>query len=226
MAKTGKVSARTYLVGATKGGTGKSTLAVNFVVWLAKRGRTVLLVDTDQQGSATAWCHLRAMAGVTPAIPLAILDGEDIGQQIRDIGIGFDDVVIDVGGYNSIELHAALEVAHVMITPARSGFFDFHALTQLNPEIGKIRRTKNRKLKTFLVLNGMSTNARAKDEPKLRASVGSLNEFTTLEPFVRLRSAFMDSIPDGKAVLEHSPRNRKAIAEINAVFQEVFNHGH
>lgn len=225
MAKRKTTTARTYLVGGLKGGTGKSTFALNLAVWLAKKDRNVLLADTDEQGSVTSWAHLRAAKGVRPGISIASLDGEDVGQHIMEIGVGFDDVVIDVGGYNSVELHAALEVADVLLTPARAGYFDYHSLTLLNPAIVNIRRTKNKKLQTFLVLNGMSTNARAKDEPKLRASVSNLEGFNTLNPFVRLRGAIMESIPDGKSVLEHKPRNSKAISEIEAVFNEVFNHG-
>jgi chromosome partitioning protein len=38
-----------------KGGVGKSTVAVNLAAALAERGERVLVVDTDAQGTATAW---------------------------------------------------------------------------------------------------------------------------------------------------------------------------
>src|SRR3954453_14422285 len=42
-----------------KGGSGKTTLAVHLAVALGASGRRVALIDTDPQGSATAWYGLR-----------------------------------------------------------------------------------------------------------------------------------------------------------------------
>ncbi|MCX5641666.1 MAG: ParA family protein, partial [Candidatus Omnitrophica bacterium] len=44
-----------------KGGTGKTTIAVNLAVMYAKakNGSGVLLVDADSQGSAKAWASIR-----------------------------------------------------------------------------------------------------------------------------------------------------------------------
>ena len=54
-------------VGNTKGGTGKTTLAVQLAIGLARAGRDVLLVDGDAQGSAQIAIARRAEAGVKPA---------------------------------------------------------------------------------------------------------------------------------------------------------------
>ena len=42
-------------VGNLKGGTGKTTIAVNLACALRDADRTVALVDADPQGSATDW---------------------------------------------------------------------------------------------------------------------------------------------------------------------------
>jgi cellulose biosynthesis protein BcsQ len=47
-------------VGNTKGGVGKTTLAVNLAVALALAGRDLLLVDGDEQGTALTFTELRA----------------------------------------------------------------------------------------------------------------------------------------------------------------------
>ena len=44
---------KVYAVSNQKGGTGKSTLSVNIAIGLARRGKKVLLIDDDSQGSAS-----------------------------------------------------------------------------------------------------------------------------------------------------------------------------
>ena len=46
---------RIIAVGNLKGGTGKSTIAVNLACRLAEKQRSVLLIDADPQGTAAAW---------------------------------------------------------------------------------------------------------------------------------------------------------------------------
>ena len=47
------------VVGGTKGGSGKSTVATNLTVMLAAAGRDVLLVDADDQETSTDFTAMR-----------------------------------------------------------------------------------------------------------------------------------------------------------------------
>ena len=47
-------------IGNVKGGVGKTTLAVHFAIGRAAKGRDVLLIDGDEQGTALTFTELRA----------------------------------------------------------------------------------------------------------------------------------------------------------------------
>ena len=48
-----------YTVGGIKGGSGKTTIATNLTVYLLQQGRDVMLVDADDQESATDFTAFR-----------------------------------------------------------------------------------------------------------------------------------------------------------------------
>src|SRR5438105_9811890 len=51
---------RAIAVSNHKGGSGKTTTAVNLAACLGDRGQRVLLIDLDPQASATTWCGVHA----------------------------------------------------------------------------------------------------------------------------------------------------------------------
>ncbi|MFN3226053.1 MAG: AAA family ATPase [Hyphomicrobiales bacterium] len=61
------------LCGQQKGGVGKSTLAGNLAVGLAKRGRSVIILDTDKQQTCVKWGSRRKLNSIQPDISYASL---------------------------------------------------------------------------------------------------------------------------------------------------------
>ena len=71
-------------VGNTKGGVGKTTLAVNLAIARALAGRDVWLIDGDRQGTAQTAISIRADAGHAPGIACATYpDGPTLRAQVR-----------------------------------------------------------------------------------------------------------------------------------------------
>ena len=96
-------------VGNTKGGVGKTTLAVNIAIARALSGRDVWLIDADRQGTAQTAISIRADAGHAPGIACASYpDGPTLRAQVTQQQGKFQDIIIDAGGRDSTALRAAL----------------------------------------------------------------------------------------------------------------------
>ena len=77
-------------VGNTKGGVGKTTLAVSLAISRALSGRDVWLIDGDRQGTAQTAINIRSENGVVPGIACATYpDGATLRTQVlaRSAGI-------------------------------------------------------------------------------------------------------------------------------------------
>lgn len=80
-------------VGNVKGGVGKTTLAVNLAIALARAKRDVLLIDGDEQGTALAFTDLRTAAKGTPGYTAVALHGANIRTQVRQLAPKYSDIV-------------------------------------------------------------------------------------------------------------------------------------
>ena len=85
-------------VGNTKGGVGKTTIAVNLAILRASTGRDVLLVDADAQGSASVFSEIRAELNGRSGYTVVGLHGSAVRTQVRQLAPKYHEVVIDVGG--------------------------------------------------------------------------------------------------------------------------------
>ena len=99
------------LIGGEKGGTGKTTLAVNLAALRALQGRDVLLIDTDVQASASYWAQSRDEAQTRPRIACIQKFGKGLPTEVRDLARRYQDLIIDAGGRDSVELRSSLVVA-------------------------------------------------------------------------------------------------------------------
>ena len=104
-------------VAGQKGGTGKSTIAVCLADEAACRGRQVLLVDADPQGTARTWGEVATESAQTSrrpdvyAEPTIVAMGETMHRpdQLPRLAAGFADVIIDL--HQGWSLHAGVTIA-------------------------------------------------------------------------------------------------------------------
>ena len=129
-------------VGNTKGGVGKTTLAVQLAIARALAGRDVWLIDGDRQGTAAAAIAARAEGGRQPGIACAqYADGPALRGQVQQQRNKWQDIIIDAGGRDSTALRAALILSDVLLVPFAPRSYDVWALDDMAALVDEEERT-------------------------------------------------------------------------------------
>ena len=85
--------------GGIKGGSGKTTIATNLAAMRAKAGKDVLLVDADEQESATIFTAIRKRdQSQRQQYTSIILRESNLRSEIDRMRTKYDDVIVDTGG--------------------------------------------------------------------------------------------------------------------------------
>lgn len=207
-------------VGSTKGGVGKSTLAVQIAISLARAGRDVLAVDGDRQGSMQKFIGFRAEAGrQPPVVCVQYADGRMLRDQVRLQAPRYQDVVIDAGGHDSPTLRAALLIADAVLVPFLPRTVDVLALADMAALIDEARAVRDG-LVAMAVLNIADPGTSSDNDDALTALAG-LPQLAGLRTVITRRKAFPNAAGFGLAVAELTPPDPKATAELAALVCEV-----
>jgi cellulose biosynthesis protein BcsQ len=130
-------------IGNTKGGVGKTTIAVQVALVRRLAGRDVLLVDADRQGSAQAAAMLRAEAGRMPALScVQLADGRILRAQLAALASKHDDTIIDAGGRDNEALRVALGRSDLLVVPVQPRAVDVWALGDIASLIGQAQEAR------------------------------------------------------------------------------------
>ncbi|GLX91807.1 chromosome partitioning protein ParA [Pseudomonas fragi] len=209
-------------IGNTKGGVGKTTLAVNLAIARALSGRDVWLIDGDRQGTAQTAISIRAEAGHQPGISCATYpDGPTLRAQVQQQAGKFDDIIIDAGGRDSTALRAALVLSDVLLIPFQPRSYDVWALNDIAALVDEARSVRDG-LRAVAVLNCADSGESSTDNADAASAVADVPQFEYLATPIRRRKAFANAAGAGLSVLELKPADKKAIYELNALIRELF----
>jgi len=210
------------VIGGVKGGTGKSTIAVNLTALLASEKKKVLLVDADEQGSAADWVEQRESAQIPTLWTTVRLTGSAVRTQVDKLKSNYDVIIIDAGGRDTTSQRAALTIADVFIAPFQPRSLDVWTLGKVS-EIVQEAKALNPYLKAHTVLNRADTigsdNAAALD------ILAENSEISPLTAVIKQRKAFANATAEGLAVFELKNKDKKAVHEITQ-FKEIVIDGY
>ena len=207
-------------VGGTKGGGGKTTIATNLAVMRASEGHDVLLVDADDQGTASNFTSLRNSnveggAGFTSVRLL----GEELIHSYRSLRQKYEDIIIDAGGRDTDSHRAGLGIADVALIPFQPSSFDVWELGKAS-KVVKEARVLNEKLQAYTLIN--MADPRGTDNEEAAEYAEDIEGLKFIPVPIVTRKAFRRAAAQGLSVTELKPQDSKAIEEIQALYDFTF----
>lgn len=211
------------VVGNTKGGVGKTTIAANIVAALAQSGADALLIDGDEQASAMTFAAIRGELELPESARFSSvpLQGAAIRQEVRRLKGKYGEIVIDVGGRDTGSLRAALTVADVLLIPFQPRSVDLWAAEQIAVLVREAREV-NESLKAYSLLN--IADAQGRDNDDAAGALAAVDGIELLPGVIGRRKAFPNAFSAGLSVFEQSPRDPKACSELMYVVDTLYTH--
>ncbi len=205
-----------YAVANTKGGVGKSTLAVNLAIVAASKGSKVLLVDADPQASSLQFLNAREdsrpkFTGIQLLQPI-------IHKQLPDLAAAYDFVFIDVGGRDAPVFRSALIAANTIVIPMVPSVFDAWAAEDVFNVIDEL--TTGTTVDARVVLNQAPPTIIAKEALQSLQSGLEKRGMTLMTSVLQSRTAWPRAIGEGQGVGEWEPEG-KAAQELYQLAREL-----
>lgn len=210
------------LIGGEKGGTGKTTVATNLAAMRTLAGFDVLLIDSDPQGSANYWAQNRDDTHIQPRVACVQKLGKGLAIEVRDLAQRYQDIIIDAGGRDSVELRSALVVVDKIYIPIQPSQFDVWTLNAMNTLV-ETAKGFNPDLQAKVVISRASTNPSVQESEETRKLLADFPHLVALDLVVRDRIAYRKAAKEGASVTELKPKEVKANEEMTALYNEIFN---
>lgn len=208
------------VIGGIKGGSGKTTIATNLTVLRSLEGKKVLLVDADEQKSASNWSLQREITGYqTPWVTIQ-LAGSAVRSQIQKMAKDYDDIIIDVGGRDTTSQRSSLTVADTYIVPFQPRSLDIWTLPDLRNLISEISSI-NENLNSYALIN--RGDALGGDNQGAIEILKDCPYLTCLPMIIGQRKAFANAATDGLGVIEMKNQDKKAIAEMQTLYNHIYS---
>ncbi|SFD09073.1 ParA family partition ATPase [Tropicimonas isoalkanivorans] len=202
----------TITVAQQKGGSGKTTVAVNLAVHLLAAGHSVAVLDTDPQGSLGRWFMTRHEAtGGAPGLDFSTASAWGVGYECDKLKRTNDFVLVDTPPKADSDLRPALREADLVVVPVSASQLDLWATEAVLELVDRTRKS------ALTVLNRARAGTRLSGD--VVAQMHDLDA-PVAETILGNRVIYAEALGQGFGVTERQ-RSGAAAAEIAALAEEI-----
>ena len=202
------------VVGQGKGGTGKTTLAVNVADHVARQGRAATLIDADPQGGALAWAAHRRLSVPVHHSPV---NAHNHLVWVRDaLKTGGDLAVVDLPGGFGPSFSVAVLIADLLVVPCGPSNLDVAAADRTIARARELRGTDPTAAKLKVVTVPVRVDDKHLEGLQMAETLAKLGE--AVAPTLSYDAAFARSVTRGTAVsaLDGGGRAALEVAQLAA----------
>jgi chromosome partitioning protein len=199
-----------------KGGSGKTTVATNIAVELVRRGKSVVIVDTDKQRSASDWEAARGAERV-PVMVQWVGKASTLLLDVPNLAKGFDVVLIDGPANVSDVTAAALKICDALVIPIQPTTRDLWGAADLVDLVrARHAASDGKPPAAFIVTRAFAGTKLSRDIDQALLQLG----LPVLDARIHNRQIYPSVEIVGLGVVEAEP-NSDAAQEIVAIVDEL-----
>ncbi|MBT5266360.1 MAG: ParA family protein [Rhodospirillaceae bacterium] len=206
--------AKVLVVATSKGGTGKTTIAVSLAGHWREAGKRVALYDTDPNMALTRWCGKgEALSELTIR---SDPDEHSVVGTVGELGSDADYVIIDTAGFGNQAMVYAVGMADLVLIPVMTDEASLFEAIKMKKIIESARGLTRRPIPFRTVLNRIKRAAVVRHTERQLENL----DLNPLQARIHDRSVFQEASYHGATPNELGARSR-ATLEIRSVAREL-----